>query len=557
MVSFRESIRKGFYRNLRSILLPLAIVSFHSENFRSETSCQPALQYKVVSVPTPLLVNGIDYKPSSTGLLVTDVQRYIQHAATIVQRVFFLCYTLSPIIVYFTLSTLTNNMSSQEYYWTKILSCIESSGACLTKFAQWISTRPDLFPIEICNRLRRLQYQTSHHDTSITIKLIKQTGWPIDLGDCEHVNIIGSGCVAQVVKGYIDYKNERVPVAVKVIHPSIRSSIIADLGVLRAVCKIIDALPGIQIFSICESVEEFASLMTSQLDLVAEADNLTKFRENFSRKTQAEHIFVDIFEFFGLRKKFNDCEFPKPMYPYVSTGILVESYMEGTVMTDIVLSKDTELKRKLAKIGLKAILKMVFEDNFIHAGKKFTHNRHIYLILMYYCPLDLHPGNIIVQEVGDQYRLCFIDTGIVVELNHRDRINFIDLFYAIARNEGDAAGNLMVKRSASRKCVDQEGFAREMNDIVSQIHQSGLSLNTSGIGVLLQKLLVSCYNHQVKLESKFSSVLIAIGVIEGLGRQLDENLDILQNAMPYIVKASAQQKIKEIMPGKNAEATHN
>lgn len=108
----------------------------------------------------------------------------------------------------------------------------------------------------------------------------------------------------------------------------------------------------------------------------------------------------------------------------------------------------------------------------------------------------------------------------------------------------------MVERSPTQKCIDQEGFAQEMSDIVAHIHKAGLSLNTSGVGILLQKLLISCYNHQVKLESKFSSVLIAIGVIEGLGRQLDDNLDILQTAMPYILKASARETIKDILPKK-------
>jgi aarF domain-containing kinase len=74
--------------------------------------------------------------------------------------------------------------------------------------------------------------------------------------------------------------------------------------------------------------------------------------------------------------------------------------------------------------------------------------------------------------------------------------------------------------------------------LVQEVHSSGLSLGRIGVAALLQKLLVACYRHQVKLESKFVSTILAIGVVEGLGRRLDPDVDVLQKAAPYIVRAS-------------------
>lgn len=45
---------------------------------------------------------------------------------------------------------------------------------------------------------------------------------------------------------------------------------------------------------------------------------------------------------------------------------------------------------------------------------------------------------------------------------------------------------------------------------------------------------------QVKLESRFASVVTAIAVLEGVGRSLDPDLNILQAALPVVAKAKAQ-----------------
>lgn len=152
--------------------------------------------------------------------------------------------------------------------------------------------------------------------------------------------------------------------------------------------------------------------------------------------------------------------------------------------------------------------------------------------------------------------LCFIDAGLAVELERTDRYNLIDLFKAVLTNDGYTVGKLMIERSRARhKVLDPEGFAQQMGKIVSQVHQSGLTLEKIGVSALLQKVLILCFRHQVKLESRFASVIIAMGVVEGLGRELDPTVDILQRAAPYVMRASAQI-VKDILATTaNAAAT--
>ena len=165
--------------------------------------------------------------------------------------------------------------------------------------------------------------------------------------------------------------------------------------------------------------------------------------------------------------------------------------------------------------------------------------------LFFFSCLDLHPGNIIVQCDENNLktttpRLSLIDAGIAVELGPDDRRNFIDLFNAVINNDGKRVGSLMIERSRGRYCHDPEGFSVAMGKIVSEVHAAGLSLGRIGISSLLQNVLVLCYRHQVKLESHFSSVIIAIGILEGLGRRLDHDINILAIATPYILKAYAK-----------------
>jgi aarF domain-containing kinase len=92
--------------------------------------------------------------------------------------------------------------------------------------------------------------------------------------------------------------------------------------------------------------------------------------------------------------------------------------------------------------------------------------------------------------------------------------------------------------------IDPGTFCQEMSTIVSEVHRNGLTLGKIGVGELLQRVLVLCYHHRVKLESNFSSVVIAMGVLEGLGRRLDPDINLLKLAAPYVLSAALQSDPK-------------
>lgn len=155
--------------------------------------------------------------------------------------------------------------------------------------------------------------------------------------------------------------------------------------------------------------------------------------------------------------------------------------------------------------------------------------------------LDLHPGNIfciIPEDNNETTTLSFIDTGLVVTLLPENRKNFLLLFNSIINNNGREAGQLMIDKSkGKRPIIDKEKFLDSMEKLIDGVHNSGLSLGRIGVSSLLQQVFQLCYTHQVKLESKYAMIAVAIGVVEGVGRQLDPDIDLLREAAPYVLKA--------------------
>ncbi len=436
-------------------------------------------------------------------------------------------WVLSPLLATFPLVYATRNAlpSLRRQWWAWALWSIEALGPCMVKFMQWASTRRDILAPEVCDMLEPIQGQTRPHTWAQTQQALAtlRADWPqvLDI-DTGATAMLGSGSVAQVYRATTRVRPEgeahdptapppapRV-VAVKVIHPGVKAQIEADLELLRLGAWLVELTGHLQWWSVREFVEEFAGIMHMQLDLRSEAKALDRFRANFKGR--------------------EDIKFPAPLWPLVNEFVLVEDYAGGVPISQILKDPAWPVheKKAIARSGLDAFLKMVFLDNFVHG--------------------DLHPGNIFVRDNATHKahpHLTFIDVGIVTELTAQDRRNFVDLFYAIATGKGEEAGRLMIERSRNHECEDPEGFSRGISRIVEEATVGHhLQLGKIRVGFLIQKVLALCIQYKVKLESNFAAILLAIGVLEGVGRSLDPDLDILQVAVPVIVKSRYFQSKK-------------
>jgi predicted unusual protein kinase regulating ubiquinone biosynthesis (AarF/ABC1/UbiB family) len=144
--------------------------------------------------------------------------------------------TLSPIILTLPLYSL-NITNNNDWYWNILRYCIRNSGSCNTKFAQWIATRPDLFPLILCQKLQTLQsnaIKSSWKHAQQCLIHAFGNNWNDSIkimmndDDTNTPIFIGSGCVAQVIKGKVNDRD----VAIKIIHPGIKEGILLLLLLL-------------------------------------------------------------------------------------------------------------------------------------------------------------------------------------------------------------------------------------------------------------------------------------------------------------------------------------
>ena len=170
--------------------------------------------------------------------------------------------------------------------------------------------------------------------------------------------------------------------------------------------------------------------------------------------------------------------------------------------------------KRIARLGLQVLMKMIFEDGFVHA--------------------DLHPGNILITP--DQ-KIALIDLGLVGELDEPHRRAFARFFAAWAQRDGDAMARIMFEMSADGGAVhDQAAFERYRAAIIEFVGRYwGQRLGEVQVGRVLLDLLSLLRRHRIRMSPSFTIVNIAIAVTEGIGKQLDPELDLMAEAIPYFL----------------------
>lgn len=348
-------------------------------------------------------------------------------------------------------------------------------------------------------------------------------------------------------------------VAIKILHPNVHRLIRHDIKIMQFFAGLLNALPGMRWISLPEEVEQFAQLMVSQLDLRQEASHLSRFERNFAGRG-------------------GTVVFPRPLHAFCSKDILVEELIEAVPLKHFMHMGGGAYDSRIAEMGLDAFLCMLLIDNFTHADLhpgnimvKFYRpsmrsllqnalSRILYrfdpdyvlghrnrtgiipddqvaqkLVSCSQNPNDWHTMIHTIQEDGFLPELVILDAGLISELSPKNLRNFLDLFAAIATLDGRQAGALMVERCRTPELVtDKEGFVNAMDDIISHVASGGFSLAALDIGNVLNKALKAVRKYHVKMEPDFVNTVLSIMILEGIGRRLDQDLDLFRSAIPIL-----------------------
>jgi aarF domain-containing kinase len=161
-------------------------------------------------------------------------------------------------------------------------------------------------------------------------------------------------------------------------------------------------------------------------------------------------------------------------------------------------------------------------------------------------PIEWHVELEHLQSAGYIPEIVFIDAGLVTTLDTTNRRNFLDLFRAVAEFDGYKTGHLMIERSSSPElAINTETFALKMQHLVLSVKRKTFSLGQIKISDILTEVLKNVREHHVKLEGDFINTVISILLLEGIGRQLDPDLDLFASALPILRQLGAQMASQE------------
>jgi len=383
----------------------------------------------------------------------------------------------------------------------RLRQALESLGPIFIKFGQVLSTRRDLLPTDLANELARLQDRVPPFPGDIAVREIELgLGQPIDQLFTEFDRTpVASASIAQV---HFARLPDGKPVAVKVLRPDMADVIDRDLALLRTVGQLLVKVSAdARRLRPLEVIDEFDTYLHDELDLVREAANAAQLRRNFADGTL-------------LR-------IPEVHWDWCATNVFTMERMHGIPIGQIERMRDAgiDLKR-LSREGVEIFFTQVFRHGFFHA--------------------DMHPGNILVGDQGEDFnRYIALDFGIVGTLSEFDKNYLAQNFLAFFQRDYRRVAELHIESGwvpAQTRVESLEGAVRACCEPFFDRPLREISL-----GLVLLRLFQASRRFNVEIQPQLVLLQKTLLNIEGLGRQLDPDLDLWVTAKPILERWMAEQ----------------
>ncbi len=382
---------------------------------------------------------------------------------------------------------------------------LEHLGPIFVKLGQVISTRRDLLPVDIADELAKLQDRVPPFDSDIAVAAIeKSLGKPIaELFVSFERKPVASASIAQVHFGVMRTREggER-EVAIKVLRPGMLAAMDQDIALMRWMANFIErwSEDGRRLKP-REVVAEFDKYLHDELDLIREASSAAQLRRNMQ----------------GLGLVL----IPEMYWDLCTTDVLVMERMHGLPISqvDALRAAGVDIP-KLARDGVTLFFTQVFRDGFFHA--------------------DMHPGNIQVSvEPATLGRYISLDFGIVGSLTEVDKEYLAQNFAAFFRRDYKRVAQLHIESGwvpAATRVDELEAAIRAVCEPYFDRPLKEISL-----GMVLLRLFQTSRRFHVEIQPQLVLLQKTLLNIEGLGRQLDPDLDLWATAKPFLEKWMGDQ----------------
>ena len=377
----------------------------------------------------------------------------------------------------------------------------ERLGPIFVKFGQVLSTRRDLMPPDIADELAKLQDRVPPFPSAQSRQIIERSlGKPIEAVFSQFdADPVASASIAQVHFGVL---HDGRQVAIKVLRPGVLTVIDADLGLLRKGAEWLERLSADgRRLRPREVVAEFDKYLHDELDLGREAANAAQLRRNMSG---LDLLMV-----------------PEMVWDHISADVLVMERMFGTPISQVDQLRAAGVDiPKLARDGVTIFFTQVFRDGFFHA--------------------DMHPGNIMVSTAPATFgRYIALDFGIVGTLDARDKEYLAQNFLAFFRRDYRRVAELHIESG----WVPPGTRADELEGAVRAVCEPHFDrpLKDISLGQVLMRLFQTSRRFNVEVQPQLVLLQKTLLNVEGLGRQLDPELDLWSTAKPFLERWMNEQ----------------
>lgn len=165
LLRFRNSVSAHHKLACCGIVLTTMTTFSHHKSM-----CDPVPKLVVPVVPTTTTLEHkvTIEKPKSDGTLLQRAMKMLRYCRRLLD------YLIFGVPIAFLAPTAyalqTVSPKTEDLLWSYAIWAIEQLGPTFIKFAQWASTRPDLYPPQLIQRLRRLQDDVSVHHPMSTVE---------------------------------------------------------------------------------------------------------------------------------------------------------------------------------------------------------------------------------------------------------------------------------------------------------------------------------------------------------------------------------------------------
>ena len=372
---------------------------------------------------------------------------------------------------------------------------LQDLGPSFIKLGQIASTRADVLPPQLITELKKLQDDVPGVPFE-QIREVVEASLGAPLGDIFvrfDEKPLATASIGQVHRAVLATPEGETQVVVKVQRPGVATTVQRDLELLHMMAAAIErAIPDSRIYSPVGLVQQFDRSITTELNFTTEADNAERFAQNFANNDRV-------------------C-FPRVYKQASSKHVLTLEFFDGKKLDRAVAEGASG--KSIAKLATGIIVKMIFEDGFFHA--------------------DPHPGNVIIMGPNEAPIAGMIDLGMVGRLSPELRDRTVDMMVAMVRKDMVGVADALYAIGKPTKKIDMREYRSEVGMLAEKY--MGKPLKEIELSAMIRDLVQGAIKYGLEIPTDFMLVGKALMTVEGIGKEIDPDLDVFGETAPYFLE---------------------